>query len=77
MKMVCHQTIGVDLPIGLGAPFAQGFQETFSICIVTKDRLASVTTVQDMIERAGIFDAQLAGHVRTLTFDLDGVNKFR
>ena len=77
MKMFCHQTIRVDLPIGLGAPFTQGLQETLSIGIVAKDWLAAVTTVHEVIDGAGMLDAQVAGHGRTLTFCLASVNKFR
>ena len=49
----------MDLPIDLGAPFAQGLQETLSISIVAKDRFAAVTAVHDVID--GPWDTLCAG----------------
>jgi len=77
MKMISHQAVGVESPFGLGAPFAQGLQETISIGIVAKYWLASVSAVHNVIEGVGTLGAQLAGHGRTLTFCWAGVHKFK
>ena len=44
MKMVSHQTIGVNLPIGFGAGFAQRFQEPLTVRVVLENRLATITS---------------------------------
>jgi len=77
MKMISHQAVGVESPFGLGAPFAQGLQETLSIGIVAKYWLASVTSVHNVTDGAGILDAQLAGHEWTLTFCWAGDYKLK
>lgn len=57
MKMIPHQAIGMNLPIGLGAGFAQGGDETLAVPVVLEDRLAMIAPIHDMIDRAGILYA--------------------
>ncbi len=60
--MILHEAIGVDLPIRLGASLAQSEKESLLIAVIAEDRLAAVAPVHHMIDCAGIFDAQRAGH---------------
>jgi hypothetical protein len=45
MKMIVHQAIRVNLPIGFAAGFAQGFNETTAIYIIAEDCLTPITTI--------------------------------
>ena len=62
MKMISHQTIRVNLPIGLGASLGERGEKLLVINVVEEDRFAAVATINDVIDRAGIFDAQRTGH---------------
>jgi hypothetical protein len=64
--MIAHQTIGVHLPPSLRACLAEHFQETLSVEIVPKNRLASVPTIQEMVESVCVLDPDLAGHPAVL-----------
>jgi hypothetical protein len=41
-------------------------QEVFAVCIILEDRLLLVSTRSDMINSAGIFYAERAGHKATI-----------
>ena len=56
VKMIAHQAIGVDLPVGLGTSFTEGGEEAMTIGVVGEDGLAAVAPAHQMINRAGIFD---------------------
>ena len=45
-----------------GASLAQGFNEALPIRIIKEDWFAPVAAIHDVIDRAGIFDSQLARH---------------
>ena len=62
MKMIAHETIRMNLPIGLGASLGERDEKLFVIEIVAKDGFTMVATIHDVIDRAGIFDAQRTGH---------------
>ena len=62
MKMVAHQAPGMDLPFGLGAGFAESAQEALAIVIVFEDVAALVSTIDHVVNSAGIFKAQFAWH---------------
>ena len=62
MKMITHQTIGVDLPIRFGARFAQRFQKTPPVQVVFEAGFATVTTIHHVTNSGRILDAKLAGH---------------
>src|SRR5450756_385012 len=64
VKMVAHETEGVDLPVSLGAGFGEGLEETLAIQVVVENRFPSIPTIHHMVDRAGIFDAQLPRHGR-------------
>jgi hypothetical protein len=62
MKVVPHQTIGVNREAGLSACLAQGLEEIVAIPFVQEDRLALVSPAHDVINRSRIFNAHLARH---------------
>ena len=64
MEMIAHETIRMDLPAGLGAGFAEGGQESAMVEVILEDGLAAVATVHDVVDGAGIFDAEFTGHAR-------------
>jgi hypothetical protein len=57
----------VNLPVRLGARCTQGGDEPFPVNVILKNRLAPVAAIHHMINRTGIFDAQLPGHETGLT----------
>src|SRR5512141_2244888 len=62
VKMMAHQTIGMNLPTGLRAGLPQGLQKALPIPVVLKNGLAAVATVHDMVDRATVLDPELARH---------------
>ena len=68
MKMVFHEAIGMNLPLGLGAGLRQSLQKTAAVGVVLKDRLPTVAPIHDVIDCAGIFDSELASHDASLRF---------
>ena len=59
--MIRHQAIRVHLPVTLRACFSEGFDPKLPVCISVHDRLAMIAPAHHMINRAGIFDSDLAG----------------
>lgn len=57
----------MHLPIGLGASLGEGGEEAFVIQVIVEDGFPAVTAIHKVVNRAGIFDAQRAGHVPVLT----------
>jgi hypothetical protein len=66
MKMVAHQTIGMDLPIGLLASLREGLQEILAIDVIQENVLLPITAAHDVINGIFVLDAQLSGHGATL-----------
>ena len=66
MKVVAHEAISEDLPIGLHTGVVQCVEEHLVIHIVAEDRLAAIASVHDVVNRSRVFDAQLAGHGRDI-----------
>jgi hypothetical protein len=62
MKMVAYQAPGMDLPFGLGAGFTESAREALAIVIVFEDVAVLVATIDDVVNGAGLFHAQLAWH---------------
>jgi hypothetical protein len=62
-RCAIHRTVSIiSGRNALRGPLAQGLDKALAIGLVVEDRLAPVAAIQDMVERAGIFDSQLAGH---------------
>jgi hypothetical protein len=49
-------------PAGLGACLAQCLNKGLAIRVIQEDQLAPVAAIQDVVDRTGILDSQLAGH---------------
>ena len=64
MKMVQPQTIGMHLPAGLAADFAQRFQETLPIPVIFENRFPPITSIHHVIDRARILDTEFSRHAR-------------
>jgi hypothetical protein len=62
MKMVFHQTKGMNLEAGFLASLGQGLDEIMAIAIIDEDGFPTISPVQDMIDRAGILNAYLTWH---------------
>jgi len=62
VKMIAHQAIGMHLPARLLASLGEGLQEPLSILVVGKNRVPAIATIHNVIDRAGVLDAQLASH---------------
>jgi hypothetical protein len=62
MKMILHEAIRMNFPRGFGTGLAERFDETTAVQLVLEDGFAAVAAIHDVVDRAGIFDAQFAGH---------------
>src|SRR5436190_21288965 len=62
MRMILHQAIGVDLPAGFGATFIKSFDKPPFVVIIFQNGLAPIPPVYRVIDRAWIFDPNLASH---------------
>ena len=51
----------MDLPTGLDAGFGEGVKELLAIGVVAENEFATVTAVQDGVNRTGILNAKFAG----------------
>jgi hypothetical protein len=67
MKMIAHQTIGINLPACPCARLAEYFQKAISVDIVAKNCFPPVASIEEMIESAFVFDPDLAGHAAAFT----------
>src|SRR2546430_106041 len=74
MKMIAHLAPRLHFPARLSARFTQSLQETLTILIVTENRFATVTAVDDVVNSAGILHAQLSGHDRSFSTSPQSVN---
>ncbi len=74
VEMVAHQTIRMDLPLGLAACLPQCGQEPLAVFIVEENVLALVSAVEDVVHCSGVLDAQLARHGYGLTSPPPSVN---
>jgi hypothetical protein len=63
----------MDLPGGLGTSFCESLKE--APAVVLEDGFAAVATVHDMVDGAGVLDAELAGHVSRLRGGAESVNR--
>src|SRR5439155_7992323 len=77
VEMVFHEARSMHLPACLLARLSQSFQKVLPIHIIDENLLASIISAHDMVNRAGIFNAQLAGHRRILpgTLPLSTIEK--
>ena len=52
----------MDLPFGLAAGLGDGGEETFAVRVVAEDFRGAIRATDDVIDRTGIFKAQLPRH---------------
>lgn len=64
MKMVSHETEGVDLPAGLFTGGAEGGEEGLAVGVVAEGGFAVVAAAHEMVNGPGVLDAQGAWHGR-------------
>src|SRR5437868_12598841 len=62
MKVIAHQTIRMNLPIGLKARFGESGQEFLPIHIILENILPLVASVHDVVNSYRILDPHLARH---------------
>ena len=62
VKMIAHETPGMELPPGLLAGFTKGGEEGAPILIVAKDRLAPVAAIHEVVDGPRILNAQWPRH---------------
>jgi hypothetical protein len=60
MKMVRHQTIGMNLKAGLLTGFAQCFQEKFAILVLPKNCFVPVDPIHHLINRSQKLNADFS-----------------
>src|SRR4051794_698069 len=75
MKMISHQAIGVNLPIGFLASLRERFQQVLPVNVVHENILAPITAIHDVIDRARIFNSQLPGHAANQTIGAASVKR--
>jgi hypothetical protein len=66
MEVVAHQAKRMHLPPRFLAGLAQRFQKTLAVPVISEDRLLPVAPVHDVVDRAGILDAQFSRHRFTI-----------
>jgi hypothetical protein len=54
MKMIAHETPGMNAPAGPGGSFGEGFEEANVVVVIAEDGLTAVATIHDEVDRAGI-----------------------
>src|SRR6266496_5462294 len=59
--LVCVADAGTQ-PAGLGARLAQSLREALPMRLVLENRFAPLAAIDDLVDRAGILDSQLADH---------------
>src|SRR5665213_3130291 len=62
MKMIFHQTKGVNLESGFLASLGQSLDEIMTIPIIPEDGSPAIPPAEHMIDRAGILNANLPWH---------------
>src|SRR6266446_2882246 len=62
VKMITHQTPGVNLPIGFRASLSEGFQEQSSVVVVLENGFPAITAVHHMVNRSRVLHSELSSH---------------
>src|SRR5579862_5526818 len=64
VKVIAHETIRMNLPIGFFARLLQRFEEEFSVVIIVENVLPVIPSVHDMIDCSFVLNSKLPGHAR-------------
>jgi hypothetical protein len=62
MVMVGHEAIGVAKPIVPFVGVLEGVQEVQAVRVILEDRLLLVTSRRNVVDSAGVFDAEGTSH---------------
>jgi len=62
MKMIGYQAESMNLPLRLGANFAQARKKPVPIVIIDKNRLSTIPTVHDVVHRTCRLHSHLSSH---------------
>ena len=57
MKMIGHETPAMNLPAGLPANFAQGFEEAEPVLIIAEDDFTAVSAIEDVVNGSWVLDS--------------------
>jgi hypothetical protein len=60
--MIAHQAPAMDLPIRFASRFSQRLEKELAILVRSKNRLAMIASVHNMINRAGILHPDFPCH---------------
>ncbi len=74
--MIPHQAVGVTESAIALSDLTQHHEEGFAAHVIFENGLAGIAAGGDVIEGAGVFGAQGAGHGRSVTQDTDGSRTF-
>ncbi len=66
MIMVGHETVGMTNPVVAFVDVLKRVQKVLTVRVTLKDGLFLVSTGGDMIDCAGVFDAERTGHGATI-----------
>jgi hypothetical protein len=66
VKVICHQTIRMDLPPGFQTGTAKRVQKIKPVLIAEEDGFALISAAEHMIERTCVLYPEGTGHARTL-----------
>src|SRR5579864_436497 len=62
VKVVAHETPGVNLPIGLLTGFPQGRKVQVAVIVVSEDWLAPIAAIHHVVNCPCVLNSQLARH---------------
>src|SRR5262245_35822106 len=62
MKMIGHQTIGMNPPTGLGAGLPERLKKKLPIRIILENRFTPIAVVHHLVNRPGALNSELTSH---------------
>jgi len=62
MIVVAHQDVSMNSPTGSGAHLLEGPEKEFAVGVISKDGLAPVSTVEDVVNGSGKLHSHSSGH---------------
>jgi hypothetical protein len=74
MKMITHQTIGMNLPTRTLTGLPERPQKSPPVLIIKKNSLLAVPSAHHMVNCPSVFDSQLSGHSPNFSDFLKYVN---
>jgi hypothetical protein len=62
VKVIAHQAIGMNLPIGFLTRLSQSLEQEFSVLIIAENVLPVIPSIHDVINRPLVLNSKLPGH---------------